>query len=87
VEGYNGLNNTSKAFTHLRVNHSQGFINRETGVNTQAIESLWGRLKLKVKQMKGCQGDKIDSYLKEWMFKEKFKINWLEVINLIKLYY
>lgn len=72
---------------HYSVNHSLYFIDPNTSVHTQNIESYWSKAKLRVKQMKGVRGSHLKSYLAEWMFKD-----WMEnkdfnkLIELIKNY-
>ena len=52
------------SFNHLTVNHSQNFIDPISGANTQRIEAIWTRIRLKmVKQMKLTP--LIDSHLAE----------------------
>ena len=48
---------------HRTVNHSLHFVDPATLVHTQNIESYWGRVKCKIKHMKGCHATKISSYL------------------------
>lgn len=58
--------------THGVVNHSLHFVDPSTGVHTQNIESYWGRVKRKIKHMKGCHATEMTSYLDEFMWKERF---------------
>jgi hypothetical protein len=48
---------------HATVNHSVNFVDPETGVHTQTIESCWAQTKLKFKTMKGVSADALPSYL------------------------
>ncbi|KAL4147975.1 hypothetical protein QTP88_002283 [Uroleucon formosanum] len=58
--GYKGL--SEKGYVHETVNHSNNFVDPETGANTQRIESLWRPLRLKVvKKMCGTNEDLLDS--------------------------
>ena len=57
---------------HDTVNHSLHFVDPATGVHTQNIESYWGRVKRKIKHMKGCHATELPSYLDEFMWKERF---------------
>jgi hypothetical protein len=54
------------------VNHSIYFVDPTNGNHTQNIESYWGKVKLRVKKMKGVLGDKIPSYLNDWMWRDIF---------------
>ena len=53
------------------MNHSLHFVDPQTGVHTQNIESYWNRVKHKIKTMKGVLGDKIPEYLDEFMLRER----------------
>ena len=57
---------------HGTVNHSINFVDPQTGVHTQAIESYWARVKHKFKKMKGVDGDHLGEYLDEFMWHERF---------------
>ena len=46
--GYRRLNEFG--YTHLTVNHSQNFVDPQTGANTNAIESLWSKVKFRNKK-------------------------------------
>lgn len=57
-------------FVHATVNHRRNFVDRETGTNTQAIESYWAKQKKRIKEKKGIKKEKLELYLKEWMFRD-----------------
>ena len=57
---------------HATVNHSLNFVDPATGVHTQNVESYWGRVKRKIKHMKGCHATEMSSYLDEFMWRERF---------------
>ena len=61
--------------SHSTVNHSLHFVDPQTGVHTQNIESYWNRVKYKIKTMKGVLGDKIPEYLDEFMWRERYGTN------------
>ncbi|VDI57254.1 Hypothetical predicted protein [Mytilus galloprovincialis] len=48
---------TELKLKHATVNHSVNFVDPETGVHTQAIESYWAKAKYKFKVMKGVSSD------------------------------
>ena len=71
--GWVALISTSSLPAHCcTVNHSLHFVDPSTGVHTQNVESYWGRVKRKIKHMKGCHATEILSYLDEFMWKERF---------------
>ncbi|KCZ79479.1 hypothetical protein H312_03138, partial [Anncaliia algerae PRA339] len=45
-------------FIHDSVYHKYDLINRERGVNTQAVESFYNELKLRIKKQKGVKTEK-----------------------------
>ena len=58
-------------FIHRTVNHSRHFVDPQTGVHTQAIESYWNRQKQRFKRMNGCQRKNLGSYLTQFMWLER----------------
>ena len=68
--GYSGL--TTLGFRHQTVNHSTNFIDPDTLANTQRIESIWTRLRLKiVKHMKSTP--LLESHLAEHWYRLYYK--------------
>ena len=59
-------------YTYQAVNHSENFVDPETGVHTQAIESYWSNAKLKFKKMKDVSSEQLPSYLDERMWRDRF---------------
>ena len=68
---YNSVQQMSVVATHSTVNHSLFFVDPTTGVHTQNIESYWNRVKGKFKRMKGVHEDMVDSYIDEFMWRER----------------
>lgn len=58
---------------HATVNHHVNFVDPETGVHTQTIESCWARTKLKFKTMKGVSTDALPSYLDDRMWRDRWR--------------
>lgn len=64
-------------FEHGMVNHSLNFVDSQTGIHTQNIESYWNKQKMRIKKMMGIQKDKLQLYLNEWMWRDHFlQKNW-----------
>lgn len=59
-------------YQHLTVNHSLNFVDPNTGVHTQNIENTWMRVKRKQKVQAGFSRTLLTSYLKEFMWRQKF---------------
>jgi len=55
---------------HDTVNHTFHFVDPITGVHTQHVESYWNRVKMKIKEMKGCRRITLQSYLDEFMWRD-----------------
>ena len=55
---------------HRTVNHSVNFIDPDTGVHTQTIESYWA--KYRFKEMKGVSSHILPSYIDERMWRDRW---------------
>ena len=58
--------------SHSTVNHSVHFVDLDTEVHPQHVESYWARAKQRIKGVKGCHAHEIPSYLNEFMWRERF---------------
>ena len=67
---YNMLSTVPGVASHGTVNHSVEFVDSTTGVHTRNIESLWCRVKKKLKRMKWCHEGELSGYLDEFMWRE-----------------
>ena len=76
---------SKECYGHKTVNHKLHFVDPETGVHTQTIESYWNKHKHTIKKMNGCQRDSLASYLDEFMWKERNRgqkfMNFLELLK------
>ena len=80
---YNNIENNN--FEHQTVNHKFNFVNPIDGCNTQSVESLWNKLKRRIKKLMGVDYSLLNSYLKEWMWKDNIaKNDFNEFLELIK---
>ena len=57
-------------YRHATVNHSQHFVDPQTGVHTNNVEALWSRCKNRFKQMNGTSDNLIPSYIDEFMWRQ-----------------
>ena len=62
-------------YTYQAVNHSKNFVDPDSGVHTQAIESYWAKAKLELKKIKGVSSEQLPSYLDERMWRDRFGIS------------
>jgi transposase-like protein len=68
---YNRVQQLSTVTRHNTVNHSLHFVDPVTGVHTQNVESYWNRVKSRFKRMKGVHENMLDSYMDEFMWRER----------------
>ncbi|ETP50677.1 hypothetical protein F442_04063 [Phytophthora nicotianae P10297] len=58
----------SMKYLHSWVNHSENFVDPNTGTHTNTIEGLWEtRIKRHIKAMRGMGIDRLGAYLDEYM--------------------
>ena len=60
-------------FQHLTVTHSLQFVDPQTGAHTQDVERLWKSAKERNKRHNGTHRNMLDSYLCEWMWRQRYK--------------
>jgi hypothetical protein len=56
-------------FQHNTVNHSVNFVDGQTGVHTQAIESWWVQRKMIIKAMKGIRREHLSGLINEMVWR------------------
>lgn len=71
---YNQLQN-GYGYDHGWVNHTFNFVDPNTGIHTQHIEGYWSKHKQRIKAMKGVRREFLDSYLAEFMWRDRFQAN------------
>ena len=57
------------------------FVDRATGVHTQAIESYWAKAKYKFKVMKGASTESLPSCLDERMWRDRWGTSTEDALN------
>lgn len=71
---YGGIGNLEGfEFEHLTVNHSENFVDTDTGAHTQMIESLWHTAKRRNQRQCGTHRQMVDGYLCEFMWRQRQK--------------
>jgi len=77
-------------YTHLTVNHSKEFKNKETGAHTNSIESTWHALKLSLPRS-GTQKQLYNSYFEEYVIRKRYletaEDKFTQYVNLIARVY
>jgi transposase-like protein len=68
-KAYKHISKFNKNFKHFSVNHSLHFVDPETNVHTNGIESVWRAAKQKLKEMGGIKRGYIQPYLDEFMWR------------------
>jgi transposase-like protein len=82
-KGYYGLNRLN--YVHKTINHTKHMYDPRTRVHTNHIENSWFQLKKFIPKEKRRR-DKIDQYLKEYIWRHKHKSNlWNSFLDLLKL--
>ena len=71
--GYNNFNNLG--FFHLTVNHSENFVDHESGANTQLIEGTWSVAKRWLIRRGITNRGDLFFYFVEYCFKRKYREN------------
>ncbi len=69
---YNNISKSPEKYVHQTVNHSLHFVNPDTLVHTQNIESMWMCIKRKKKQQMGQHNSLLDTRLAEFMWRRKY---------------
>ncbi|KAG0422854.1 hypothetical protein DMUE_6178 [Dictyocoela muelleri] len=84
---WRGYNNLNMLFpSHDTVNHRYNFVNPVTGVHTQNIESLWNKLKKRLKIQNGNSFNSLKLNLREWMWKDNIcKNDFSKIFELLNL--
>jgi transposase-like protein len=83
---YNRL--ASLGINHQNVNHSLYFVDPNTNVHTQNIESYWSKIKLRIKMSKDIIKNNMKLFLNKSIFKDNISQNDFSIIlDLIKSYY
>lgn len=73
------------SYSHQSVVHKYTFVNYETGVNTQAVESYNNKVKRKIKEVLGLVDGARDLFLVEFMWRDVDSlICFYNTLNLIK---
>ncbi len=60
-------------YQHFSVNHSENFVDPESGAHTQTIENLWLLIKKRLRKFNLTDRQYLDNYLDEFCFRRRFK--------------
>lgn len=81
-QAYNGIGGVP-GLTHQTVNHSVNFVDPVTGANTQRIERSWKAAKERNKRQNGTHRHMLDSYMCEYMWRNRVKVQAFNVFDAI----
>jgi len=65
----------NNAFQHMQINHKYNSIDPDSGAHTQNIERLWQSAKVRNKRHTGTNRSMLDSYISEFLWRQKHKKN------------
>ena len=68
---YGGIAAMPMGYQHLQVNHTYNFVDPATGAHTQNVENSWKNAKMRNKRQHGTHRGMLDSYLCEWMWRQR----------------
>ena len=66
---YNNIENLNNGYHHLTVNHSENFVDPDTGADTQEIERLWREMKMCNKKSNGINRCHVYSHIGEFIWR------------------
>ena len=69
---YKGVANLPQGYRHQTVNHSEHFVDPETGAHTQSIESTWRHLRESLPSY-GLRPAYLDQHLNEYLYRRLHK--------------
>lgn len=70
---YRRIGNLPGQYNHLTVNHAHNFVDPQTQAHTQGVESTWRKFKHRNKIECGTSRSLVDSYLCEFMWRQRHK--------------
>lgn len=80
---WRGYNSLEGLFEHFTVNHSENFVNPETGVHTNLIEGTWNGLRYSVcGRRRTVNNGLVDLALSEWLWRRRFGLDWNRFIGM-----
>lgn len=75
-------------YQHLTVNHKHYFVDPDTGATTNHVERMWREAKQRNKRENGTHRQMLDSYLIEFMWRQKFVDNtFRHLVEQISMFY
>ena len=60
-------------YMHNSVNHKDNYVDPVTGHHSNWVENLWSNLKIKLKSIRGSQGNMLDAHVDEYMYRYNHK--------------
>jgi len=72
IKNIKALQNGNPAFSHFTVNHSENFVDPESGAHTKTIEGTWSHFKARHKEDKGTSRKLFVYYIYQFMWLKEF---------------
>ena len=69
-KAYNNISTLPEGYTHKVVNHSENFVNPQTGAHTQTVERMWREVKRIRRMYEGLQRNDVSFHLAEYLWRE-----------------
>lgn len=73
-------------YLHFTVNHTQNFVDPQTGATTNHVEAFWSRIKRRLKYISSSQGDMKWSHLDEACYKHWYGFKSNNIWEFMELY-
>jgi transposase-like protein len=84
-KGYNTQDMIQSGFIHYTVNHSQTFVDPQSGAHTNTIEGTWSGIKYVVNKRNRTH-DKVGAYLFVFIWRRQYAgMYWDRVVQLLRL--
>ena len=78
---YSNVAQLPNVASHVTVNRCLHFVDQNTAVHTQNIESYWQRVKDRFKSMRGVSSEQLPGYLDEYMWRQRYGRTKIDAFN------
>lgn len=78
---YNEISNLPEQYQHFVVNHSENFVDPDTGCHTQSVERMWREVKRIRRICEGINPIDVDGYIAEYLWRKDENVNYSNAFN------